>query len=64
MGLDYAERLRRLTVSDTRLMEAASCEAELESAGFALSLDDKTLALVRLGALPLSAGPSVVRRPG
>jgi alkylhydroperoxidase/carboxymuconolactone decarboxylase family protein YurZ len=37
-------------------MEAASCEAELESAGFALSLDDKTLALVRLGALVAVGG--------
>ena len=53
-GLDYLERLRRLAINDQRFA-MASVEGEEETP----DLDQKTLALVRLGALIAAGGAAV-----
>jgi alkylhydroperoxidase/carboxymuconolactone decarboxylase family protein YurZ len=45
--VDYTERLRRLTINDADAAEEALSQADCAS----LSLDPKTVALVRLGAM-------------
>jgi alkylhydroperoxidase/carboxymuconolactone decarboxylase family protein YurZ len=53
-GLDYLERLRCLAINDQRFA-MASVEGEEETP----DLDQKTLALVRLGALIAAGGAAV-----
>lgn len=53
-GLDYLERLRRLAINDQRFA-MVSVEGEEDSP----DLDQKTLALVRLGALIAAGGAAV-----